>query len=89
MGSSYFCPSPIFFADKFVVSVSTEISGSFNTMKVFFFFGVEKVEVGDGKKLPWERARPQFPDILGIVRETISPGPSQGPVGKLRHRQDN
>lgn len=88
MGSGYFCPSPLFFADQLVVSVPTEFSGSFNTMKVFFF-GVEKVEVGDGKKLPWERARPQSPDILGIVREMISPGPSQGPVGKLRHRQDN
>lgn len=37
------------------------------------------MEVGDGKKLPRERARTQSPDILGIVRERISSGPSQGP----------
>ena len=34
---------------------------------------------GTGKEVPWERARPQSPDILGIMRDWISPGPSQGP----------
>lgn len=37
------------------------------------------MEMGDGKKLPWERARTQFSDILGVVRGRISPGPPQEP----------
>lgn len=32
-----------------------------------------------GRKSLQERARPQSPDILGIVRDCISSGPSQGP----------
>lgn len=44
MGSGCLCPSPLFSADQFVVSVPTEISGSFNTMKTFW----EGREDGDG-----------------------------------------
>ena len=36
------------------------------------------VEGDAGNEVPWGRARPQSPDILGIVRDWISPGPSQG-----------
>lgn len=73
---------PFFSADQFVVSVPTEVPGSFNKTKVNWggCFLVGMVEEGTRKADSWERARPQPPDILVIMREWISPGPSQGPT---------
>lgn len=89
MASGCFCPSPLFFANQFVVSIPTELSGSFNKTKVICVGEgnrVRLVEGASGKELPWERDRPQSPDILGLVREWIYPGPSQAPVRTLRAR---
>lgn len=72
-----------------VVSIPTELSGSFNKTKVICGGEgnrVRLVEGASGKELPWERDRPQSPDILGLVREWIYPGPSQAPVRTLRAR---
>lgn len=73
-------PSSLFFANQFVVSILTEVSGSFNKTEVICGGEGNRVRLVEGvagKELPWERNRPQSPDIY--VRIWISSGPSQAP----------
>ena len=63
-----------------MISVPTKIFQAVLTKQKLFFRGNGvRMVGGTGKEVPWERARPQSPDILGIMRDWISPGPSQGP----------
>lgn len=85
MASSCFCHSTLSSADHFVVSVPTEHSAVLMKQKSFYLFiffqgnRVWIVEGVAGKEVPQKRAKPQSPNILGLVRKCISSGPSQGP----------
>ena len=65
-----------FSADQYVVSVPTGVLDSFNKTNGEYGGGS-----GGGARIEvyWERDRPRSPDILGIMRHWIAPGPSQGP----------
>lgn len=92
--------SSLFSSDQFVVSVPTEVSGSFNERNFSFFLRSSCGKEGrkgcrEGRWPLGERARPESKicevlwelDFSSPLRLTC--GSSQGLVGKLRPSQDN